>query len=81
MVVVTWDNHDLAPSERTPKLFKERSGSRERVAPGPMAQLQDIAEQDKPIDIGKRLDESCSWLRAAQHISPGGGPEVHVRDD
>jgi hypothetical protein len=79
--VITWDNHDLTPGKGTPKLLEERSSSGERGAPGPVAQLQDIAEQDEPIDVGKRLDEGRPWLRAAQDVSAGGGPEVEIRDN
>jgi hypothetical protein len=78
MVVIAGDDHDLAPRKGTPKLFEERPGSREGVAPGPVAQLQDIAEQDKPVNVGKRLDESSARPRAAQDVGAGGGPEVEI---
>lgn len=81
MVVIAGNDHDLTPGKGTPQLFEKRSGSRERVAPGTVTQLQDIAEQDKPIDIGERLDEGCPRLCTPQDVSTGGGPEVEIRDN
>jgi hypothetical protein len=78
MVVVTRYHHDLAPGERPPELLEERSRDGKRITAGAVAELQHVPEQDKSLDILRRLDQRGPRQGTTQHVGTGNSPEMQV---
>jgi hypothetical protein len=73
MIVIAGNDHDLSAGERSAKLLKKWACSGKRIATWAMAQLEHIAQQDKPFDVLERIDQRGAGPGAAQHIDTGAG--------
>ena len=44
-------------------------------------QLEEVAEDDQPVDPGQRLDQRCAQLGPREQVDLRGRPEVQIGDD
>lgn len=68
MVVVPSEDDDLASGKRSSKIFEERPRGGKCVTSRTMTQLEHVAEQDKPLNILKSVNQGRARGRAAQHV-------------
>ena len=69
VVVVAGDEHDVTVRECLPTASKKLAGLAERLADRTVAQLDDVAEQDEPLDAGaSSLEEPLPHRRPAQDV-------------
>ena len=81
VVVVAGNEHDVAAGEGLADCLEERAGRIERDAERALAELEHVAEEDQPVDVGGRLEEPFDDRLAAQHVGPVAGAEVEVGDE
>ena len=81
VVVVAGDDQNLGVAGGLGQVREERGGELERLAQRPVAQLDDVAEQDHSVGSLGRLEQRRSEALAAQQVVVGARAEVQVGDD
>ena len=77
--MVAGHDHDLAlGAEPGAELAQHRVGGRRRAS---SAELEHVAEQHQPVDLGKCVEQALARERLAQHVDPAAQPEMQVGDD
>jgi len=78
MIVIAGDDNDLSPGKRSAKLLEKRACGAKRIATRSVAQLEHIAQQDKPIYVLERFDQCRASPRTAQHVGAGAGAKMQI---
>ena len=82
VVVVAGHEDDLAAGpERAADRPQDRLGDGERVARGPVAQLERVAEQHEAVDAVEALEQPREHRRAREDVERELRAEVQVGDD
>src|SRR5213079_986537 len=81
MVVVAGDDDDLAVADGSPDPLEDRLGELDDPPERPIAELEDVAEQNDPIGAREEALQSLAEGRPSQQIRVAGGAEVEVGDD
>ena len=79
--MVAGDDHELLAGERLPDVLEERARRRQRVAHRPVAQLEDVSQENHALGIGDGVEQCGAQLGAAQQVGVRDAPEMQVRDD
>jgi hypothetical protein len=79
VVVIAGDDHDLASfAERLAELGEEIAPGRERLAQGPVPQLEDVPQEDDALDAVERREQRRPELGSPQEVGPLLRTEVEV---
>jgi hypothetical protein len=82
VVVVAGQQHDLGVrGQRGADALEHGARRVDGVDERTVAQLEDVAEQDEPVDVAERGLQRCTRLRKAQHVGLRPAGEVQVGED
>ncbi|MGA8339734.1 MAG: hypothetical protein WB761_33670, partial [Solirubrobacteraceae bacterium] len=62
-------------------LRQHRRARRQRIAYGPVPELERVAEQHEAVELGQPRDQRRALLRSAQDVGPAVRAQVEIRDD
>ena len=80
--MVSGDDDDLAVrSHRLADRPQHRFGDRHRLLRAPLHQLDDVAEEDQPVDALERGEQALERRGSAQHVVLEPRAEVQIGDE
>jgi hypothetical protein len=82
VVVVAGHEDDLRTvGQRGADRAHDRLGAGERIARGPVAQLERVAEQDEPVDARQPGGQQLERRGPSEHVGAAAHADVQVGDD
>jgi hypothetical protein len=80
-VVVAGGDDDLDLADRRAELGEEGEGELQRRAERPLAQLDDVPEQDQALGAAQLLEQDRADLGVAEHVAAARDAQVQVGDN
>ena len=77
-MVARHDDHFPAAPEPRADCPQHRLGGRHRLLRPPLQKLDDVAEQNQPVDAVKRVEQRLERLGVTKHIAPQAGAEMEI---
>jgi hypothetical protein len=82
MIVVARHQHDLAGRAQSLAQLGQDARSRgERVPDRPLAELDDVAQENQAVGVGQGGAQPGSCTGVLESVPPAAGPQVQVGDD
>ena len=80
--MVAGDEHDLAPgADALAEVAQQRLGDGQRPGGRAPEQLDDVPEQNEPVDPLHRSEQTLAWARPFEHGMARASSEVKVGDE